>query len=58
VQHVAHVALDLDELVDVRLPELEIRVALEVLQVRWRAGDEVVEREDAVAVLEQRLAEV
>ena len=58
MQYVTHVAVDVHRLVDVRLPELEVGVALERAHVGRRTGDEVVESEHTVAMSEQRLAEV
>jgi hypothetical protein len=58
VQDIADIPVDVYRLVDIRLLEREIGVALEALEVRGRAGDEVVQRQDAVAGGEQRLAEM
>ena len=58
MQDVAHVAADEYAVVDVGLAKLELRVALQGLEVVGRAGDEVVEGEDAHVPFEQRRAQV
>ena len=58
MEHVAHVAIDEDPVVDVHLAELEVGVVLQGAHVVGRAGDEVVESQDAVAARQKRLAEM
>ena len=58
MEDVAQIAFDIDELVDVRLPELEVGLVLEHFEVARGAGDEVVQGEDAHALVEERLAQV
>ncbi len=58
MQDVTDIASDEDAMVDVRVPELEIRIALERLEVLRRTRDEVVEREHAHAALEKSFAQV
>ena len=58
MEDVANVDLDIDALVDVRLPELEIRIPGKGVEVVARPGDEVVEREDPRATRKQGFAQV
>jgi hypothetical protein len=58
VEHVAHVTVDEDAVVDVCLAELEVGVSLQGPQIVRGAGDEVVERNHPAAARQQGFAEV
>jgi hypothetical protein len=58
MQDVANVAFDLDWFVNVGLSELEVGVSLQGAEVVRRAGEEVVQSEDAIPLFEECLTKV
>jgi len=58
VQHEVHRAVDVDVVGDVVLDELEIRVARQMRDVADVAGEQVVDADDGIPAIEQRLGQV
>jgi hypothetical protein len=58
VQHEVHPAVDVDVVGDVVLDELEVRMARQVRDVGDVAGEQVVDADDGIAAIEQRLGQV
>jgi hypothetical protein len=58
MQDVANVAFDLDWFVNVGFSELEVGVSLQGAEVVGRAGEEVVQSEDAISLSEECLTKV
>ena len=56
--HIVHLTRDVDEVGDIVIDELVVLIPREMLDVRDIARDEVVDRDDAVAFLEQSVREM
>ncbi len=56
MEHEIHRALDLKRLCHILLPELEVRISAQVIDIPLDAGEQVIESDDPDILLQQKVA--